>query len=262
MPEIIYPIRINRYLSSQNIASRREADRLIVANKVKINGRLAKLGDQVNKDDQVEVDQVYLGAKEKSYQYLAFNKPKGVVTNTAKGQTAISDLVNPVRSYPAGGTATAASPGRLASNGVKTRAKLVPMGRLDKESGGLIILTNDTRVTGKLLSPEYNHEKEYLVKVDKSLTPMFQKQITAGVKLEDDWTKPCRLKKVKQDEFYLTLTEGKKHQIRRMCAALGYQVKELRRVRIMNIELGKLKPGEWREITGSEKDQFLNSLNS
>ncbi|MEK7478285.1 MAG: pseudouridine synthase [Patescibacteria group bacterium] len=261
MLEITYPIRINRYLSSQNIASRREADRLIVANKVKINGRLAKLGDQVNKDDQVEVDQVYLGAKEKSYQYLAFNKPKGVVTNTAKGQTAISDLVNPVRSKPPQGGCSRAS-GRAAFNGVKTRAKLVPIGRLDKESGGLIILTNDTRITGKLLSPEFNHEKEYLVKVDKSLTPMFQKQITAGVKLEDDWTKPCRLKKVEQDEFYLTLTEGKKHQIRRMCAALGYQVKNLRRVRIMNIELGQLKPGKWREITGSEKDQFLNSLNS
>ena len=238
MNRLSYPVRINRYLALKNIASRREADRLIKAGKIKLNGRLAKPGDQVNEADRVEVDQPYSDLKENFYRYLAFNKPRGVVTNEEQGQTSIGDLIS--------------------SAGSKN--KLVPMGRLDKDSGGLIILTNDTRLTNKLLSPEYHHEKEYLVKVDKNLTPMFQKQITAGVKLETGRTKPCRLKKVAPDEFYLTLTEGRKHQIRRMCAALGYQVKDLQRVRIMNVRLGQLKPGEWKNIEGAEQEKFLKQL--
>lgn len=228
-------MRLNRYLSQHGLASRREADKLIAAGKVKINGHLATLGEQVFPTDQVEVEAKTLAKKQASYVYLAFNKPLGVVTNPEPGQKSIAEILD-----------------------IKT--PLVPMGRLDKDSHGLIILTNDTRVTGRLLEADNEHEKEYRVKVDKKLTPMFQKAITSGLELEDFTAKPCKLEKISPEEFFLTITEGKKHQIRRMCAALGYQVKDLERVRIMNIRLANLKPGQNREITGTEKTNFLQQL--
>lgn len=230
-----YPMRINRYLAKQGVVSRREADKLIVAGKVKLNGRIAILGDQVNENDQVIVDHQTLKKKESAYVYLAFNKPIGIVTNPEKGQKSIADLV-------------------------KYKTPLVPIGRLDKESHGLIILTNDTRITGRLLESANEHEKEYHVTVDKKLTPMFQKAITSGMKLEDFTTKPCQLTKISPLEFFLTITEGKKHQIRRMCATLGYQVEDLERVRITNINLAGLKDGQVREIAGGEKVNFLKQL--
>lgn len=230
-----YPMRINQYLSKQGVASRREADKLISAGKVTLNGKVAVLGDRVNKDDKVDVDHKTLAQKEAAYVYLAFNKPIGIVTNPENGQRSIADLV-------------------------KYKTSLTPIGRLDKESHGLIILTNDTRVTGRLLESENEHEKEYRVTVDKKLTPMFQKQITDRMKLEDFTTKPSKLTKISSTEFFLTITEGKKHQIRRMCAALGYQVADLERTRIININLGELKDGQVREIVGNEKENFLKQL--
>jgi 23S rRNA pseudouridine2604 synthase len=229
------PMRINQYLAKQGVASRREADKLITAGKVRLNDKIAVLGDRVNKDDKVVVDQKTLAQKEAGYVYLAFNKPVDVVTNSEAGQKSIADLV-------------------------RYKIPPTPIGRLDKESHGLIILTNDTRITGRLLESENEHDKEYRVAVDKKLTPMFQKEITGGMKLEDFVAKPCKLTKISPTEFFLTITEGKKHQIRRMCAALGYQVTDLERVRIMNINLANLKDGQIRGITGEEKANFLKQL--
>lgn len=231
----LYPMRVNQYLAKQGIASRREADKLISAGKVKINDKVAVLGDRVNENDKVVVDHKTLAQREAAYVYLAFNKPIGIVTNPEKGQKSIADLV-------------------------RYKTVLTPIGRLDKESEGLIILTNDTRITGRLLESENEHEKEYHVTVDKKLTPMFQKAITSSMKLEDFTTKPAKLTKINATEFLLTITEGKKHQIRRMCASLGYQVEKLERVRIMNIKLNGLKTGSVREITGQEKENFLKQL--
>lgn len=228
-------MRINKYLSTQGIASRREADKLISAGKVTLNGKVALLGDRVNEKDKVVVDHKTLAQKEAAYVYLAFNKPIGVVTNPEQGQKSIADMV-------------------------KYKTPLTPMGRLDKESHGLIILTNDTRVTGRLLESENEHEKEYRVTVDKKLTPMFQKGITSEMKLEDFTTKTSKLTKISSTEFFLTITEGKKHQIRRMCAALGYQVEDLMRTRIININLGELRDGQVREIVGHERENFLKEL--
>jgi 23S rRNA pseudouridine2604 synthase len=231
----IYPMRINKYLSQKGVVSRREADKLIETGKVRINGKTAVLGDRVNEKDEVVVDQKTLAQKEAAYVYLAFNKPIGVVTNPEVGQKSIADMV-------------------------KYKTPLTPMGRLDKESHGLIILTNDTRVTGRLLESENEHDKEYHVTVNKKLTPMFQKEITSGMRLEDFTAKPCKLVKISPTEFFLTLTEGKKHQIRRMCSALGYDVEDLQRVRIMNIKLNDLKDGQVRQIVGQEKENFLKQL--
>lgn len=231
-----YPMRINQYLSKQGVASRREADKLIAAGKVSLNGKKAVLGDRVaSAEDKVVVDRKTLEQRQAAYVYLAFNKPAGIVTNPEEGQKSIADIV-------------------------KYKTPLTPMGRLDKDSRGLIILTNDTRVTGRLLESENEHEKEYRVTVDKKLTPMFQKAITSGMKLEDFIAKPCKLVKISPTEFFLTITEGKKHQIRRMCIALGYQVKDLERVRIMNIQLADLKNGLVREIVGQERENFLKQL--
>lgn len=235
MKENPYPMRINQYLAKQGIASRREADKLIASGKVKLNGRVAVLGDKVSETDKVVVDKETQAQREAGYVYLAFNKPIGIVTNPEAGQTSIADLV-------------------------KYKTPLIPIGRLDKESHGLIILTNDSRITGRLLESENEHDKEYRVTVDKALTPMFQKAITSGLKLEDFTAKPCKLTKVSPTEFFLTITEGKRHQIRRMCAALGYQVQDLERVRVLNINLAGLKDGQVREIAGTEKLNFLKAL--
>jgi len=234
-PEKEFPMRLNRFLALEGYASRREADKLIEAGKVLINGQQAVLGDKVTENDEVVVERKTMAQREAAYVYLAFNKPEGIVTNPEAGQKSIADLVH-------------------------YKTPLVPIGRLDKESHGLIILTNDTRITGRILDEENEHEKEYRVKVDKKLTPMFQKEITSGMQLEDFTAKPCKLTKIESDEFFLTLTEGKKHQIRRMCAALGYQVQDLERTRIMNIKLGTQKPGQVRAIEGKEKDNFLRKL--
>lgn len=228
-------MRINQFLAKQGVASRREADKLISAGKVSLNGRRAVLGDKINDGDRVEVEKKTQARRAAGYLYLAFNKPAGIVTNPETDQRSIADLV-------------------------KSTVPLIPIGRLDKESHGLIILTNDSRITGRLLESENEHEKEYRVTVDKALTPMFQKAITAGLKLEDFTAKPCGLEKISPTEFNLTLTEGKKHQIRRMCAALGYQVRDLERVRILNIKLASLGEGQTRAITGPEKIEFLQKL--
>ena len=231
MEKINYPIRINRYLFLKKYCSRREADRLIEKKEIKINGKIAVLGQKIEKDDKVEIKT----AKKKKV-YLAFNKPKGIVThNPVKGQKGIDDILN-------------------------YKTKIFPLGRLDKDSHGLIILTNDGRITNALLNPNKKHDKEYLVIVDKRIDLNFIKQIEKGVDIGNYHTKPAKIKKVAPRKFYITLTEGKKHQIRRMCSALKYEVKDLKRTRIMNIQLKNLKHGKFREIKNDELKEFLSNL--
>ena len=229
-------VRINKYLADKGYSTRRGADALISAGKVKINGRRAVLGDKVSATDKIEVDSSSLKAQRSQLAYYAYNKPVGVVTHSPQaGETDIATLVK--------------LPG------------VFPLGRLDKDSHGLILLTNDGRVTGRLLNPEEEHEKEYAVKVNKPLKENTFTRLSKGVKIEDYITKPA----VAEGEpgsytVHLTITEGKKHQIRRMMTALGYEVLDLKRVRIMNIKLGDLKDGEYRALTVKERKELLASL--
>lgn len=235
MKRIAYPIRINRYLAMNNYCSRREADNLIAKKIVKINGRLAKIGDKVNEGDKVEVD-IEAKGKMKKCLYFAYNKPIGIVTHTPEeGQTEIKKI--------------AGLPGDV-----------FPVGRLDKKSHGLIILTNNGRITDRLLNPDYEHEKEYIVKTNKPVTNIFLKVAAGGIQLEDFKTKPCRVKKIGEKTFSIILTEGKKHQIRRMCTNFGFEAVDLKRVRIMDVKLGALPAGQKREIKGEELKTFLNKL--
>jgi len=232
--EIPYPIRLNRYLYLTNISSRREADRLIEAGQVFVNGQKAVLGQKIQKDDIVELSQK---AKRKVSHYLYYkaNKPKGVEShNGEEGNDIVSQL--------------------------SLRPDVAIVGRLDKASHGLVLLTNDGRIVDKMLNPKYDHEKEYRVRVDKDLTPSFKKKMENGVDIEGYITKPAKIKITGQKTFTIILTEGKKHQIRRMLAALGYTTLELKRVRIMNIKLGTLKAGEYSTLTEDERTRLLAHL--
>ena len=233
--KIEYPVRINRYLFLKGYCSRRKADKFIEDGLVKINGCIAVLGDKVQKEDKVEVDKKVKEEAEK-YVYIAYNKPKGIVShNPQNGEKGIEDVF-------------------------KYKTPLSPLGRLDKASEGLMLLSNDGRIVDKLLNPKYAHEKEYIVKVDKKITGFFLKEMESGVKIERYKTKPAKIKKINPYTFCIILTEGKKHQIRRMCAALGYQVRNLKRIRIANIKLDSLKTGQHRVLAGEELKAFLNSV--
>ena len=229
-------VRINKYLDFKKISTRREADELVKQGKVFINGKLAELGSKVNKQDEVTVKN-----NKKTYSYFAYNKPKGIETSSP-------------------------------------RSGLFPLGRLDKNSHGLLILTDDGRITDRLLNPKYFHEKEYIVKTSNKLRSSFKKKMEAGVNIDpvrdregsqrpsasngvDGYiTKKCKVKIINENTFRIILTEGKKHQIRRMCSALFQEVADLKRERIMNIELGNLKSGAMREIKGEELAIFLNQV--
>jgi len=231
-----FPIRINKYLAHTGVASRREADELIASGKVTINGTKATMGQAVNATDDVQV----IG-KTKAKSYYAYYKGRGVITHS-----------------PADGEVDIAM--KMAKDYGITHVS--PIGRLDKDSEGLMILSNDGRITGPLLDPESENEKEYDVLVDKPISGMFKRAMEAGVDIEGYRTKPATVTAhTKNDKrFNLVITEGKKHQIRRMCAALGYQVQSLKRVRIANIELGKLKPNQYRKLEQTELTQFLTQL--
>jgi 23S rRNA pseudouridine2604 synthase len=233
--EIIYPIRINKYLAYNNFCTRRVADEIIKSGRVKINGQVAVLGVKVNETDEVTIDKDI--RRNRKLVYLAYNKPQGIVTHSPqKGERSIEDIFN-------------------------YSQKVFPVGRLDKDSHGLIILTNDGRVTDRLLNPDHHHEKEYLVKVDRTISPGFIKNMSEGVILDDGYkTRSCEVKKVNDLVFSIILTEGKKRQIRRMCEKLERRVTELKRTRIMNIKLGGLKTREYREIEGVEQAELLKSI--
>lgn len=226
-------MRINKYLAFKNICSRREADELIKLGKVRINKKKAVLGDKVLEKDEVTLSNNF----QKKLFYFAYNKPIGIVTHSPQGQEkSIRDVA-------------------------KIPQKVFPIGRLDKDSWGLIILTNDGRITDKILNPEKNHEKEYAVRADKNISESFMNKMARGVRLEDGYkTKECKVQKINDAMFSIILTEGKKRQIRRMCAVLGYSVADLKRVRVINIKIGALKPGEYREIKGMELKNFLSGL--
>lgn len=223
-------MRINKYLAHKNLCTRREADDLIRAGKVLINGKQAQLGDKV-----LETDKVDVRFRTKKYRYFAYNKPRGVITHSPQeGETDIQAQVPLVGVFP--------------------------IGRLDKDSTGLILLTDDGRVTDKLLNPKFEHDKEYIVTTHQKLASNFKQRMERGVKIEDYTTKPVTVRTMGDMKFSVTLTEGKKHQIRRMCAALGYTIKSLERVRIMNIRLLNLKPNDYRPIQGQELATLLRSL--
>ncbi len=223
-------MRINKYLAHRGIATRKDADVLIERGLVTINGRKAVLGDKVMESDKVEVKGV-----QKKYRYFAYNKPMGVITHSPQ----------------------------LGEKEIATATKLkgvFPVGRLDKQSHGLIILTDDARITDRLLSPQYDHDKEYIVKVRQEVPNNLKKRLEAGVDIEGYRTKNCRVEVVGPKSFRITLTEGKKRQIRRMCAAVKLDVVELERTRIMNIKLGRLPSGAHHQIEGEELSQFLKAL--
>ncbi|MFA4137572.1 MULTISPECIES: 23S rRNA pseudouridine(2604) synthase RluF [Brevibacillus] len=228
-------MRINKFISETGICSRREADKLIESKRVTINGQLAELGSTVASGDDVRIDGQPLGVKKKDV-YIALNKPVGITCTTelhVKGN--IIDFVN----HP---------------------ERIFPIGRLDKDSQGLILLTNDGDIVNKILRAENNHDKEYIVTVDKPITANFLHGMANGVRILGTTTKPCKVTKVSDRVFNIVLTQGLNRQIRRMCQAFGYQVRKLERVRIMNIGLGNLKLGQWRNLTAKELTDLNKNL--
>ena len=221
--------RINKYLSEVGYCSRREADRLIEEGKVTINGKITKIGTKTEEGDQVEVEgqKIDKYTKQKNI-YLAFNKPVGIVCTTDRRVEPdnIIDFIN----YP---------------------ARIFPIGRLDKPSEGLIFLTNDGDIVNKILRARNNHEKEYIVRVNRPIDRDFIKSMSSGVEILGTKTKNCLIKKLGSNEFKIVLTQGLNRQIRRMCESLGYKVKSLKRVRIMNIKLD-VPIGKYREFTKEE----------
>lgn len=227
-----YPIRINKYLAEKGICSRREADKLIEEGKISINSTTAKLGEMVTADDKVDV----VGDM-KELIYIAYNKPAGIVTNCPqKGEKEIKDIL-------------------------KLNFEYFPVGRIDKHSRGLILLSNDGRITDKLLNPRNFHEKEYIVEVNRELQENDLRQLRQGITLDGGFiTKPCEIKMINNCTFSIILTEGKNRQIRRMCLALGYDVVDLNRVRIMNIELGSMPEGHYKILKGEVLEELLEEL--
>ena len=221
--------RINKYLSEVGYCSRRVADRLIEEGKVTINGVIPELGTKVEEGDQVEVEGQSLekSTKQKNI-YLAFNKPVGIVCTTDR-KVEPNNVIDFIK-YP---------------------KRIFPIGRLDKLSEGLIFLTNDGDIVNKILRARNNHEKEYIVKVNRPINSDFIKSMSNGVEILDTITKYCFVKQLGPRNFKIILTQGLNRQIRRMCEALGYRVKSLKRVRIMNINLD-VPTGEYRELSKEE----------
>ncbi|MFS1510976.1 pseudouridine synthase [Chengkuizengella sp. SCS-71B] len=229
-------MRINKYISETGKASRRGADKLIRERKVTINGKVAEIGSQVEPGDEVVVSGEPIRIARNNV-YIALNKPPGITSTTEKGVKGnIIDLVN----HP---------------------LRIFNIGRLDKDSDGLILLTNDGDIVNEILRVENKHEKEYVVSVDKSITPEFLKKMSEGVKILGTKTLPCEVKQLTKFEFQIILTQGLNRQIRRMCEVLGYEVYRLQRTRIMNIHLGNLPLGQWRDLTKKEKNRLFQDLN-
>ncbi len=237
-------IRLNKFLSEMGVCSRREADRLIEAGKVLVDGQKASAGMKVTAAQQVVCDGKPVGGQRESGArpkpvLLAVNKPRGIVCTTSQKDRAMNivELVHyPERVYPAG--------------------------RLDKDSEGLIFLTNQGGLVNRIMRGSNEHEKEYVVVVNKPLTADFIRQMEAGVRLKDPdvKTKPCRAWITGKREFHIVLTQGLNRQIRRMCGTLGYQVQSLTRIRIMNVQLGRLKSGTFRKVTEEEYRELLAML--
>ncbi|HET6243619.1 MAG: 23S rRNA pseudouridine(2604) synthase RluF [Bacteroidetes bacterium] len=226
--------RINKYISETGICSRRAADKLIEETRVTVNGITAVMGTKVTTQDLVEIDGIPVKQKKEPI-YIAFNKPPGITSTTdSKDKDNIIDYIN----FP---------------------ERIFPVGRLDKPSEGLIFLTNDGDIVNKILRAKNNHEKEYVVTVNKLINHDFIKKMGNGLPILDTITQKCKVVKEGEYSFRIILTQGLNRQIRRMCDFLGYQVIELVRIRIMNITLSGLKHGEWRYLT-SEEIKVINKL--
>jgi len=228
-------MRLNKYLSETGMCSRREADEWIARGRVTINGRRAELGSQVEEGDEVRVNNRVVGGthKKKKKIYICLNKPVGITCTTER------DV-----------------PGNIIDF-IGHEERIFPIGRLDKESEGLILLTNNGDIVNEILRSENNHEKEYLVTVDKPVTDAFLAGMSSGVRILDTRTKPCKVSRLGKYAFRIILTQGLNRQIRRMCEVFGYEVKRLQRVRIVNIRLGNLKVGRWRNLTEGELKGLL-----
>lgn len=224
--------RINKYLSETGYCSRRQADTLVSENRVTINGKPAEMGAQVSDQDVIEVDGKPIRKRKNDFVYLAFNKPVGIECTT---NTKVKDNVVDYINYP---------------------ERIFPIGRLDKDSEGLLLLTNDGDIVNKILRARNNHEKEYIVKVDKPVNDRFITRMSLGVPILDTMTKKCKVEKINAYTFKIVLTQGLNRQIRRMCEHLGYEVKALKRVRIINITLD-IPLGKYRKLS----DKEMNELN-
>ncbi len=227
--------RINKYLSEVGYCSRRAADKLIEQGRVTVNGLVPPMGTKISQKDEIRVDGKLINEPKDDFVYIAFNKPIGIVCTTDTGveKNNIIDYIN----YP---------------------KRIFPIGRLDKPSEGLIFLTNDGDIVNKILRARNNHEKEYLVKVDKLITPDFINKMSSGIPILDTITRKCHVEKVSKFEFRIILTQGLNRQIRRMCDYLDYQVTKLKRIRIMNITLD-IPVGKWRYLTEDELKE-INKL--
>lgn len=228
-------ISLNKYISSTGICSRREADKWIEAGRIKINRQVAQKGNRVSPGDKVTIDGKPIKSKPKSV-YIALNKPPGITCTTdRKDKSNIIDFVN-------------------------HKKRIFPIGRLDKPSTGLILLTNDGDIVNKILRVENKHEKEYIVVVNRPITQNFVKRMSGGLPILGQTTKKCVVEKLSKNTFRIILTQGLNRQIRRMCEFLDYKVVSLKRVRIMNIQLSGLKEGRWRELTNKELQELKKSL--
>jgi len=227
--------RINKYLSEVGFCSRRAADKLIDAGRITINGKVPEMGTKISNDDEVRVDGKLISKQKKKNVYIAFNKPVGIVctTDTRVEKNNIIDYIN----YP---------------------SRIFPIGRLDKPSEGLIFLTDDGDIVNKILRARNNHEKEYIVRVNKPITNDFIKKMRNGIPILDTITKNCFVEQVNTNTFKIILTQGLNRQIRRMCEYLDYRVTKLKRVRIMNVTLD-IPVGKWRDLTEKELKE-INGL--
>jgi pseudouridylate synthase len=230
-------VRINKYLSEAGVCSRRGADRLIEEGRVSVNGTLAFLGSVVKNSDEVRVDGNLVKPVIKKV-LIAFNKPRGIVCTTADPKSKDVNIIEYIN-YP---------------------ERIFPVGRLDKDSEGLILLSNDGDLSNKIMKARNFHEKEYEVEVDKPFDDEFLKKMSEGVPILDTITRKCTLKRTGKISFNIILTQGLNRQIRRMCEYFGYKVVSLRRIRIMNIKLGNLKSGTYRNITDKEYEELIKGL--
>ena len=228
--------RINKYLSEVGFCSRREADKMLEQGRITVNGAVPEMGTKVSEEDEILVDGISIRKQEEDHVYIALNKPVGIVctTDTKRELNNIVEFVN----HP---------------------KRIFPIGRLDKPSEGLILLTSDGDIVNKILRARNNHGKEYIVRVDKPITPQFLHKMRNGIPILGTVTNKCEVEQIDTLSFRIVLTQGLNRQIRRMCEYVGYEVKKLKRIRIMNIKLD-LPVGKWRDLTADEMKELQGLL--